>query len=65
MRSRTVLILGGGVGGVVAATELRKAGLGKGNFYAEPVPEVKIHPPGRHWHFAKVLFEKRWLKRWF
>lgn len=42
-----------------------KAGLGKGNFYAEPVPQVKIHPPGRHWHFAKVLFEKRWLRRWF
>ena len=42
-----------------------RAGMGKGNFYAEPVPQVKIHPPGRHWHFAKVLFEKRWLKRWF
>lgn len=42
----------------------RKAGFGKGNFYAEPVPQVKIHPPGRHWHAAKVLFEKDWLRRW-
>lgn len=42
-----------------------KAGLGKGNFYAEPVPQVKIHPPARHWHAAKVLFEKDWLRRWF
>ncbi|HLK11021.1 MAG TPA: FAD/NAD(P)-binding oxidoreductase [Candidatus Binatia bacterium] len=42
-----------------------KAGFGKGNFYAEPVPEVKIHPPGRHWHAGKVLFEKDWLRRWF
>ena len=41
-----------------------KAGFGKGNFYAEPVPQVKIHPPGRRWHAAKVLFEKDWLRRW-
>lgn len=54
-----------GAGGCFIETGDGKAGLGKGNFYAEPVPEVKIHPPGRHWHFAKVLFEKRWLKRWF
>lgn len=42
-----------------------KAGIGKGNFYAEPVPDVKIHSPSRRWHVAKVLFEKEWLRRWF
>ncbi len=42
-----------------------KAGFGKGNFYAEPVPQMKMHPPGRSWHAAKVLFEKDWLRRWF
>lgn len=42
-----------------------KAGLGRGNFYAEPAPEVKMSAPGRHWHAAKVLFEKDWLRRWF
>ena len=42
-----------------------KAGFGKGNFYAEPTPQVKLHPPGRHWHAAKVLLEKDWLRRWF
>jgi sulfide:quinone oxidoreductase len=42
-----------------------KAGFGKGNFYAEPVPRVKVHAPARHWHAAKVLFEKDWLRRWF
>jgi sulfide:quinone oxidoreductase len=42
-----------------------KAGFGKGNFYAEPVPQVKIHRASRHWHAAKVLFEKDWLRRWF
>lgn len=41
------------------------AGFGKGNFYGDPVPEVKLHKPGRHWHVAKVLFEKDWLRRWF
>ncbi|MFZ5472228.1 MAG: NAD(P)/FAD-dependent oxidoreductase [Myxococcota bacterium] len=40
-----------------------KAGLGRGNFFAEPTPQVKLHPPGRHWHAAKVLFEKDWLQR--
>lgn len=42
-----------------------KAGFGKGNFYAEPVPQVKIRPPAYRWHAAKVLFEKYWLRHWF
>ena len=42
-----------------------KAGMGKGNFYAEPVPLVNIRPPRWYWHFAKVLFEQRWLRQWF
>ncbi len=42
-----------------------KAGFGKGNFYGEPVPEMKFHAPGRRWHAAKVLFEKDWFRRWF
>ena len=42
-----------------------RAGFGGGNFYAHPVPEVKFHEPSRRWHIAKVLFEKRWMKRWF
>lgn len=42
-----------------------KAGFGRGNFYAEPVPQMKLHPPSRQWHAAKVLFEKDWLRRWF
>jgi sulfide:quinone oxidoreductase len=41
-----------------------KAGLGKGNFYAEPVPTVALKPPARRWHLAKVLFEKAWLRGW-
>lgn len=39
-----------------------RAGFGKGNFYAEPVPRVKLYRPGWYWHAAKVLFERRWLR---
>jgi sulfide:quinone oxidoreductase len=42
-----------------------KAGFGRGQFYAERVPTIKLFKPGRHWHAAKVLFEKDWLRRWF
>lgn len=42
-----------------------KAAFGKGNFYGEPVPTIKLHPPAWHWHAAKVLFEKSWLYRRF
>jgi sulfide:quinone oxidoreductase len=42
-----------------------KAGFGKGNFYAEPTPQVTLHAPGRRWHAGKLLFEKYWLRRWF
>ncbi len=42
-----------------------KAGFGKGNFYAEPRPEVKLHQPTRYWHAGRILFEKDWLRKWF
>ena len=38
-----------------------RAGMGSGNFYAEPVPEVKLRRPSLLWHGAKVLYEKHWL----
>ena len=43
-----------------------KAGFGRGNFYAEPNPTIRLHEPTRYWHAGKVLFEKDWmLRRWF
>jgi sulfide:quinone oxidoreductase len=42
-----------------------KAGFGRGNFYADPRPEVKLHQPTRYWHAGKILFEKDWFRRWF
>lgn len=38
-----------------------RAGMGSGNFYAEPLPEVTLRAPGLLWHGAKVLYEKYWL----
>ncbi len=42
-----------------------RAGFGSGDFYAEPIPNVTVHPPSIVKHLAKVLFEKRWLYQWF
>ena len=43
-----------------------KAGFGRGNFYAEPTPKIKLHKPSRYWHAGKVIFEKDWLlRKWF
>jgi sulfide:quinone oxidoreductase len=53
-----------GMGACFVETGGGKAAYGKGDFYAEPVPDVKLHAPGRHWHIGKIWFEKRWLRRW-
>jgi len=44
-----------------------KAGMVRGNFYAEPTPDVKMRWPGvsRMWRWSKILFEKYWFWRWF
>jgi sulfide:quinone oxidoreductase len=42
-----------------------RAGLGGGNFYGEPTPQIVLRSPSRWWHWAKILFEKRWLTQWF
>jgi len=38
-----------------------KAGFGTGNFYAEPVPEIRLRGPNRALHLGKIAFEKYWL----
>ncbi len=42
-----------------------RAGIGKGNFYAEPTPQVKMRGPNLFWHAGKILYEKYWLYRRF
>lgn len=41
-----------------------KAGFGKGNFFAEPSPEVRVYPPALRWHVGKILLEQAWLRGW-
>ncbi|HEU5260217.1 MAG TPA: FAD/NAD(P)-binding oxidoreductase [Gemmatimonadales bacterium] len=41
-----------------------RAGFATGNFYATPDPVVRLKTPGRRWHWAKVLFERTWFRRW-
>jgi sulfide:quinone oxidoreductase len=43
----------------------RVAAYASGDFYAEPVPKIRLRRPGRHWHLGKVAFERYWLWRWF
>lgn len=38
-----------------------RAGMGGGDFYAEPKPQVTLRPPAWRWHLAKVWVEKSWL----
>lgn len=42
-----------------------RAGIGKGNFYAEPTPQVEMRGPSLLWHAGKILYEKYWLYRRF
>jgi sulfide:quinone oxidoreductase len=39
------------------------AGMGSGNFYAEPLPDMRMRFPNRFWHLAKFLHQKVWLWR--
>ena len=50
-----------GAGMCFIETGERRAGMGKGNFYAEPTPQVRMHAPGLLWHAGKIAYEKYWL----
>lgn len=54
-----------GTGACFVETGFGRAGYGSGNFYAGPVPTMRLRGPSRLWHLGKVLFEKYWLRRWF
>lgn len=41
------------------------AGYAAGDFYAEGAPSVSMRRAGRHWHLAKVAFERYAMRRWF
>ncbi len=41
-----------------------RAGFGSGNFYADPLPDVRLRRPGWSWHLVKVLLERQVLWQW-
>jgi sulfide:quinone oxidoreductase len=51
----------GGVGYCMLEAGGGVAGFAHGDFYAEPSPDVRLRPMGRHWHLGKELFERWWL----
>ena len=38
-----------------------RAAFGRGNFYAEPAPAIRLKDPSMMLHFGKVIYEKFWL----
>lgn len=54
-----------GYGVCFLETGFGRAGMVKGNFYGEARPPITMKKPGRLWHWAKVLVERRWLGRLF
>jgi sulfide:quinone oxidoreductase len=54
-----------GTGACFIETGHGRAGYGSGNFYASPLPAMRLRRPSRWWHLGKVLFEQQWLRRWF
>ncbi|MBM3556595.1 MAG: NAD(P)/FAD-dependent oxidoreductase [Alphaproteobacteria bacterium] len=50
-----------GRGACFIETGSGRAGMGSGDFYAEPLPAIRLRQPSRLWHAGKVLFEKYWL----
>jgi len=41
------------------------AGMGSGNFFAEPLPDVRMRFPNPIWHLGKILYQQFWLRRQF
>jgi sulfide:quinone oxidoreductase len=52
-----------GHGACFLETGAGRAGFASGDFYAAPNPAVRMRKPARHWHWGKVLYERRWLAR--
>lgn len=53
-----------GHGGCFIETGSGRAAYGSGNFYGDPAPTVALHSPARRWHWGKVAFEQRVMRRW-
>lgn len=64
LRGRTPAAAFGGEGACFVELGDGVAAYATGDFYAEGGPQIRLRRPGRHWHLAKVAFERHWLRRW-
>ena len=55
----------GGEGACFLETGFGRAAYVKGNFFAEPEPELQMRRPGFLWRWVKEGFVRTWLWRWF
>jgi sulfide:quinone oxidoreductase len=55
----------GGEGACFLETGFGRAAYVKGNFFAEPDPELQMRRPGMLWRWVKEGFVRTWLWRWF
>ena len=55
----------GGEGACFLETGFGRAAYVKGNFFAEPEPELQMRRPGMLWRWVKEGFVRTWLWRWF
>jgi sulfide:quinone oxidoreductase len=53
-----------GTGGCFVELGAGRAAFAAGDFYASDGPQIRLRRPGRHWHLAKVAFERYWMRRW-
>ena len=54
-----------GIGYCFLETGNGKAAYMNGDFFVSQTPSVTFHEPSVKYHWAKVVFEKYWLWRWF
>ena len=54
-----------GHGACFIETGGKRAGFGSGNFFAVPMPQLRLRAPGYLLHLGKVASEKYWFYRWF
>ena len=55
----------GGEGACFLETGFGRAAYIKGNFFAEPEPELQMRKPSMLWRWVKEGFVRTWLWRWF
>jgi sulfide:quinone oxidoreductase len=41
-----------------------RATCGSGTLHGDPAPAVALHSPARRWHWGKITFEQRVMRRW-